>query len=413
MKSRKGVAQPAADGGSGALRVFRHRDYSLLVAGTMSTQLATWVQLVAQGWLIYQVTHSAFQLSLVGFVRGIVQICASPFSGEVADRLDRRWLLIIATVLGTTSGLTLALLVATHTIQIWQVYLTAALDGLEVSISLPVRQAMVYDVVDKEELTTAIAFNSLASNLARIIGPVFGGVLIGYVALSAAFLAQAGARIFDLSFALLLRAKPHVTQHAVPFFESVRIGLVYAVRRPIVFRLTLLVVLPNIIVWPYVQFMPIFAGQVLHIGAQGYGFLTTAIGYGSIIGGLLVAFLTNLPRRGLVTIGATLLYMALIALFALMHLFLLAFAVLVLAGVVNSIYITLNQTLLQLNVEDEYRGRVLALYATAGSLYPFGGLAMGKAISAFGPSAAVAGLCLLGIVLVSGVAIASPQVRRL
>lgn len=379
----------------------------------MGTQLGYWVQTVAQGWLVYLITHSAFQLGLVGFIRGAALLIVSPFSGALADRFDRRRLLILATGLSAVSGAILAVLVALHTIAIWQVYLTAVIDGVASTCNLPVRQVMIYDVVTEEELTTAIAVNSLASNLMRITGPVLGGILIGFFGLPVAFFTQAGAYLADLLVTVLLHPHPPAQRQPLPFLESVRGGLAYSVKRPLVLRLTLLVLIPVLLVYPYVQFMPVFAAKVLHTGAQGYGFLNTAVGYGSLAGGLAVVVLGNVPRRGMLTIVTTVAYTLLIAVFSLMRLFALAFAVLALAGVANSIFVTLNQTLLQLNIEDAYRGRVLAVYTTASTLYPFGALGMGILISLAGAPHAVAALSLVAAALTVAVGACSPEVRAL
>lgn len=395
------------------LSIFRHRDYSLLVAGIMGTQLGSWVQTVAQGWLVYQITHSAFQLGLVGFIRGSALLIVSPFSGALADRFDRRRMLILATGLSALSGTILAILVGLHLIQVWQVYLTALIDGVANSSNLPVRQAMVYDAVEDRELTTAIAVQSLASNLMRVTGPVLGGVLIGYFSLSLAFFVQAAAYAADLLVTVFLHPQPPAGPRRAPFMESVRGGLIYIVRTPLLLRLTLLVVIPVLLVYPYVQFMPVFAEKVLHVGAQGYGFLNTAVGYGSLIGSVIVAVIGTVPRRGLVVLSGTLLYTLMVCVFSLMHAFEAAFAVLVLAGVANSIYLTLNQTLLQLNVEDAYRGRVLAVYAMASSLYPIGALGMGALIALIGAPHAVATLSLLATVLGVAMFVFSPQVREI
>lgn len=409
------VAAPASRFGS---RTFyslgRYPDFRVLWLGTVGTMLGMWVQFIAQGWLIFSLTNSPFQVGAVGFVRGATSISISPFAGTITDRFSRRSVLMVMTSLGAGVALLLAILVLTDVISPWMLYVTATMDGMVESINQPARQVMIFDVVGKEDLHNAVAINSLGSNTMRIAGPAMGGALIGAVGVQGAFLLQAAAYGFAvLATARIRTAGEPRTAASTTVLKSIGEGISYARSHPEVRLLVLMAGLPSLLVYPYVQFIPVFAANVLHVGSVGFGFLASAVGYGSIVGALLAANLTNLKRRGQILVWTTFAYMALVTAFALSNMYALSFTLLVAAGVVNSTYLMLNQVMVQLTVDDEYRGRVLSLYVMTSGFTPFSALLMGTLIDFFGAQITVACFTGLAAAIVLWIGITSRRLRAM
>ena len=387
--------------------------FRFLLAGTVLAQIAGWMEEVARGWLVLEITGSAFQLGLIGFIRGITQLLFSPVAGVLADRLDRRRLAAATQVLPAGVAVMIGLLVATDAVQMWHLYILTCVSGVAQAANVPTRSVLVYDVVGPGHLTNAIALNSVVANVARIIAPSVGGVFIGLTGIASTYYAQAVFMVLATIATLMLHPITHAEPVRTPFLDSIREGMSYTRRDPTVGRLVLLNVIPTLLIYPYVSMMPIFAKDVLHAGSAGFGILLTGVGFGSIPGGLIVAGMTHSRWKGRTMGIASLLYMGMVFLFALSTIFALSFAILVVAGVGWSMMVTLNQTLLQINVEDAFRGRVLSLYSMAGGFTPFGNLAMGASADAFGVQAAVAVFALTGFAFAAVLGLGSKRVRAL
>jgi len=369
----------------------RYPDFRVLWIGNVGTMLGQWVQFAAQGYLVFHLTGSPFQVGAVGFVSGFSSLVTSPFAGLVTDRVSRRAVLMWVTGASATIAVTLAVLVATDVISIWMLYPIAALEGVTAAIGQPARQVMVYDVVENEDLANAVAINSLGANTMRIVGPSLAGALIAVWGVEAAFVLQAAAYALSLGFTARIRTRGEPSGAVTTsVLRSMADGITYAAGHREVMLLVVMAGIPALFVYPYVQYIPVFAEDVLGVGSVGFGMLASAVGYGSIVGAILAANLTNIRRRGLVLIWTTVIYQALVTVFALSSAYWLSFSVLVVAGIANSTYLMLNQVMLQLTVDDEYRGRVLSLYVMVNGITPFSALLMGALIDAFGAQVVVA-----------------------
>jgi MFS family permease len=401
-RSTADAVEAAAQGGLRGLRsrTFHclrvYRDFRVLWTGNVATMLAQWVQFAAQGWLIFDITGSAFQIGAIGFLRGISTIVISPFAGAIVDRFNRRSILVVTTAVSSAVATLLVVLVVTDVISAWMLYLTATVDGLAVSINQPARQVMVHDVVGSEDLPNAVAINSLGSNTMRIVGPAVAGGLIGVFGVEAALALQAAGYILASMATSRIRTRGEPkARTSGELFKSMGEGIAYARSHPDVRLLVIMAFLPSLLVYPYVQYLPVFSREVLNVGSTGYGFLASAVGYGSIVGAVLAANLTRIRKRGQIVVWTTFAYMALITAFALSTNYALSFGVLVLAGVVNSTYLMFNQVMIQLTVDDEYRGRVMSLYVMVSSVTPLSALVMGALIGVFGAQVTVA--CFTGL----------------
>ncbi|HEY8172565.1 MAG TPA: MFS transporter [Dehalococcoidia bacterium] len=392
----------------------KYPDFRVLWLGNVGTMLGQWVQFAAQGYLVFHLTGSPFQVGAVGFVRGICSIAVSPFAGVITDRFSRRSVLMTMTALSALVATALALLLVTDTIQVWMLYPIAALEGLGDAINQPARQVMVYDVVWDEDLANAVAVNALGSNTMRIVGPALAGALIGTAGLESAFAVQAiayGMSVYATSRIQTRGTPTHRTSTSV--LSSMGEGISYARTHTDIWLLVLMAGLPSLLVYPYVQYIPVFAADVLDVGSLGFGFLASAVGYGSIVGAILAANLTQLKKRGQILVWTTFIYTLLVTLFALSNVYALSFAFLVLAGVANSTYLMFNQVMIQLTVDDEYRGRVLSLYVMVSGITPFSALLMGALIDVFGAQVTVAAFTGLATAIVLLIGLTSKRLREI
>ncbi len=392
----------------------KYPDFRVLWFGNVGTMLGQWVQFAAQGYLVFDLTHSPFQVGAVSFARGVSSIVVSPFAGIITDRFSRRSVLMTMTAISAVVAVVLALLLFSGVIEIWMMYPIATLEGFADAVNQPARQVMVYDVVGEEDLANAVAINSLGSNTMRIVGPSLAGALIGTAGIGAAFAVQAVAYTLSVYATSRIKTKgmPRLGQTS-SVLRSLADGITYARGNRDVLLLVLMAGLPSLLVYPYVQYIPVFADEVLDVGSLGFGFLASAVGYGSIVGAILAANLTQMKKRGQILVWTTFVYMALVTLFALSNIYALSFALLVVAGIANSIYLMLNQVMIQLVVDDEYRGRVLSLYVMVSGITPFSALAMGALIDVFGAQITVACFTGLATAIVLFIGVTSHRLREI
>ncbi len=387
--------------------------FRFLLAGTSASQLGSWMEEVARGWLVFQLTDSAFQLGLVAFLRGISTLVFSPAAGVVVDRLDRRRMAAFSQAVPGTVALLVGILVSGGWVQMWHLYIMAVVVGASVAVNIPARQVLVYDVVGSEYLPSAIGLNSVTANVSRIVAPSLGGIIIRVAGTAVAFYGQAAFFGLAVAATLMLRPLTHVEPVRVPVLAGIREGFSYVRRDETLSRLVLINVIANVLIYPYVAMMPVFAKDILHSGSAGYGLLLTGVGFGAIPGGLMAASMQGWGSRGKTMALAALLYMGMVLAFSFSRLFGLSFAILIVGGIGWALFVTLNQTLLQLNLDDAFQGRGMALYGMAAGLTPFGNLSLGAASQQFGVPHSVAAFAATGLMLAAFAGIASRKIRRL
>src|SRR5215208_2097840 len=398
----------------GTFAALAGRDFRFLLAGTMATNAAMWVQTIAQGWVVMTITGSAVALGVVSFIRGICMLVAAPFGGLLADRFDRRLMMNVATAVSAVSASLMAALVFSGHIELWQLFVFAALDGALGSVNQPARTALVYDVAGPEQLTNAVALQSMGANIMRLLGPSLGGALIGVAGVGVCFAVQAGFYAVSVLFSLPIRARAERPARLASFGESVLGGFNHARGHRSILLLRLVAGLPAALVYPYMSFMPLFSTEVLHTDALWYGVLITAVGVGSIAGAFIAARQgAALPLKGPMMLVLAAVYAAMVGAFALSHWYALSYALLVVAGFANAINLTLNASLLQLATADEYRGRVSGLYFMTGGFQPFGSLLLGTMIALAGLQPSVALFCFVAVGINAALFVFSPTLRKM
>jgi MFS family permease len=384
------------------VRALRHRNYRLYFFGQMLSLTGTWMQNIAQAWLIYRLTDSAALLGLISFTSQAPVFLLSSLGGVAADRFNRHRLVITAQVAAMVLASILALLALTETIQVWQVFLLAGLLGTINAIDIPARQSFIADIVDRPDLPNAIALYSSVFNGARIVGPAVAGVLVAAVGEGWCFFINAVSFIPVLLslYCMRVAAQPRRLTQTSPLADVVEAFRFVRHHQPIRTVLIMLAAL-CLLGTPYVALMPIFADRVLDGGAHGLGLLMGAAGCGALIGGIALA--ARVSTRGLARwiAGATAGFGATLALFALSHHFWLSAALLVGVGLFMLVSMAASNTLIQSLVPDPLRGRVMAIYSmTIMGAGPVGALLAGAVAEAIGAQLTV-GIGAIACVLVS------------
>ena len=381
----------------------------------MALQIGSWVQTIGQGWLVVNdLGGSATNLAMVALLRGAFLVLLSPFGGYIAGRFERRKQLMIYTSTSAAIAVLLAVLVASGTIEIWMVYILAAAAGIVEALAGPIRSLLVFDTVGPDEMTNAVALNSLGGNAMRVIGPAIGGALIGLIGTEGTFEVQAACLFLSVVLtSRLARSEPELVENREGMFRSVAGGLRYVARDRRMSLIVTMAILPSVLVYPYVTFLPVFAKEVLSSDENGYGYLAAAVGIGSLLGGAVVAATSTRPRVGPWMMWACLFYCSSIAAFTLTRNLWVAVAVLAVAGIFHSIYSAFNASLMQMKAEPEYRSRVVALQTMTWGMTPFAGLLMGAMIDRWGAPHVVGTWMLVAAGLTALLIIGSKELRRI
>lgn len=409
-----GAAADAARPRHRALAAFAYRDFRVLLLSTMALQVGSWVQTIGMGWLVlHDLGGSATDLGLVALLRGASLVVLSPVGGFLAGRFERRRQLLLYTGGSAVVAALLAVLITTGTIEIWMVYATACLAGCLEALAGPIRSLLVFGSVAEEDLTNAVALNSLGGNAMRVIGPAIGGALIGGVGTEGTFELQAACLVLAVVLTWQLRENQPEAELREPFFASIGAGLRYVAADRAMLVIVLMGLLPSLLVYPYVTFLPVFARDVLGSNESGYGYLAAAVGLGSLFGGAMVAFRDGNGPKGRGMVVACFLYCASVAAFALTKDLWLAVAALAVAGVFHSIYAALQAALMQLRAEPAFRSRVLSLQTMMWGTTPFAALLMGRMIDAWGAPAVVFAFMVAASLVSLAIGVLSRELRRI
>jgi MFS family permease len=393
----------------------RHRNYQLYFGGQLISNAGTWMQVIAQGWLVYQLTHSDLALGIVGFAAAIPAVIVTPWGGVVVDRVPKRTLLILTQAGAMILAFILAVLTFTQVVQEWHIVLLAAALGLVNSFDAPARQAFVVEMVGREDLPNGIALNSLMFNSARVIGPAMGGLLLALVGAGWCF------TINGLSFlavilglwAMQLSTRAPERSEESTLTQLVN-GLRYVSGQSELGGLLLLSLVFSVFGVSYATVMPAFVEQVLRQGALVYGWVTAATGIGAVAGAIVIANRSGTDWRGKWLVASSLGFPVVLAIFSFVTYLPASLALAFGLGWGFMVQFAMLNTLLQTRVDDRLRGRVMALYSlTFFGFAPFGNLAVGALSERIGLSYAMGLFALISLVLSIWVLQKVPELRRL
>ena len=402
---------PFHPGTFGALRIPTYRWFWLANLGFFAAQQ---MQVVVQGWLVYDMTGDPLSLGGISAATGIAMVVCSLFGGVVADRVVKRDLLLVTQISLGVITLVIGGLIALGEIQYWHLVVSALLSGAIFAFNMPARQAIMPEIVGERQLTNAIALNASGMNLMRIGGPALAGAALAAISPAGVYFLMAIAYVFVVAMMLVVpRTKPESGRVRTGVLTDLRVGMVYLFAAPVVLTLIGAEFVLVVAGMPYQILMPVFARDVLAVGPDGLGGLFSACGVGALIGSLAVASLARQPIRGWLLIGSGALFGVGLLGLTISNSYLTALICLAVLGAGNSAYFALNNGLVMGIVPPEMRGRVMSVYGFTFGLQPLGTVPLSAIAGSFGVAAAYG---LGGVILTAAmvaVAVLAPSVRRL
>jgi MFS family permease len=348
-----------------ALAAFTYRDFRLLWFGAFTSTVGTWMQKVAQSWLILELTKSAFYLGLDDFLGQLPILLLTLIGGVIADRHDRRRLLLSSQYVQMTTALTLASLVFWGHVVIWHILALSFIAGLAQAFGGPAYQSLVPTLVEKKDLPNAIALNSIQFNLARVFGPLLAGATLAAFGTALCF-ALNGVSFLVVIVALLALSIKHIKPaERKPILHDLKGGLAYVRSQPAIVALTVLAFLTTFLGLPLLTFLPIFARDIFHGDVGRYSVMMSFSGAGAVVGALVVAWLGRFKHMGLTLLLVQFAFGVLVTSFALSRTVWLSYLLLFLDGAALLMVFSMTASLVQLIVPDHLRGRVVSIYMVA------------------------------------------------
>ena len=374
----------------GKFTALQSREYRLFFFGQMISLSGTWMQSVAQGWLVYSLTKSPFYLGLVAAFGSLPILLFSLFGGIVADRIKKRNLLLLTQALSIIPALSLGILIDLNLVSVWQVIIFATFLGTVNAFDIPARQAFIIELVGEKGLMNAIALNSAVFHGARLIGPVMAGMAIAYLGLPACFYLNALSFTAIIIALSKMRVKSNTKEQTKGFLRDLSEGIKFVTSKPDIYRIILLIAVFSLVGLPYVALLPVFAVEVLKAGPQGFGFLVGATGGGAFLAGLFLAYKGDVENKLRLMSLSCLCFSIFLLVFSVSRsVYLSIFALLFIGWGAVSFFATAN-SFIQLSVSDNLRGRVISVYAFVFlGFAPIGNYLIGILADSFGVTKAV------------------------
>ena len=399
-----------------ALEALRHREFRLLWYGNVFGSMAVWMDQVARGWLIYELTNSPFQLGLVRGVQAIPFLLLSPVAGTAADRYSRKMQVLVAQVADGLLYAMLALLILTGKIEPWHVYVTAFAMAAVQTFLHPSRAAMVADAVPLGYLTNAIGLNAIVFNVARSTGPALAGILIAMFGTASSYAVQAVFYLLATIWTVMLRpaGRPAAGSHGHPahresFGRSIVEGWKFSWRNEVVRTGLLIAMFASLFIIPFTTLLPVFARDLLGVGASGQGLLLTAMGVGALCSAVLIAAVGDRLPRGALMLGGVALYGLIVIAFSASPWFELSLALMGIVGLCHVSSHALVQTVIQTYSPPEFRGRTIAIFHMSQVVLTVGSMLIGALSSLVGAQWAVAWMSAAGMLSMLAIYVALPR----
>ncbi len=396
-------------------RALRHRNYRLFFIGQLISLTGTWMQSIAQGWLVLRLSNSPAMLGLVAAAASLPVLLLSLPAGTLADRVSKRRLLLVSQVVAMALAVILAWLTLTERIEVWHVVTLATLLGMVTAVEGPARQAFTVEMVGREDLLNAIALNSSIFNAARTVGPAVAGVVVALIGEGPAFALNAASFVFVIASLLLMRLPPFLPPSGVQRRGQLREGLRYIQNEPRVRALLMQAAAISFFCFSYIPLLPVFARDILHVGASGLGMLSAASGLGALTAALILAQFGDAVPRGRLVRLAALLQPGLLIAFSASRWLPLSLLLIAMAGWAGVTTMALTNTLIQSIVPDSLRGRVMSVFTLLlMGLSPMSGMLAGGIAQVVGSvPLVVAGNAMAGWLIVATIAVRAPFLRAL
>jgi predicted MFS family arabinose efflux permease len=401
-----------------AFQAFRYRECGLILYGQIFVSMGAWMDEVTRGWLIYELTNSAVQLGLVRGVQAIPFLLLSPVAGSVADRYSRKAQMVVAQLLNGVVYSATALLIFTGQIKPWHVYVTAFLMAVAQAFQQPARASMIADAVPPAYLTNAIGLNATIVNVSRSTGPALAGIIIAKFGTGGAYSVQAVFYFLATLWTVQLHPARHSSAisyghsvHEESFGQSIIEGWKFSWRNEAVRTGLLAVMFVSLFIVPFRTLLPVFARDLLRVGATGQGLLVTAMGIGALCSAVLIAFAGEKLPRGMLMLGSVALYGFILVAFAVSPWFQLSMVMMCIAGLCHVHSHALVQTVIQSYSPSEIRGRTMAIFNMSQVVMMAGSILVGTLSSLLGARWAVGSMSAVGALTMIIIYVALPRAR--
>jgi MFS family permease len=406
-----GTAAPARPAGNFA--VLRQRNFAWFLAGTTLSNSGQWIQQVTLSWLIYELTGSGAMLGTLNLVRSLATVGLAPMAGVAIDRFPQRRLMVMTNSWLFVLSLVFGFILHAYPGVIWPLFLFSFLGGIAQAVDMPLRQTVIFSLVNRSFVPSAVALVQTGWAVMRSLGPALGGFLIVWLGPEGNFFVQAGAYALVAVTVIQLRFPPDQSRSSTSKRGNLMDGLRYIAQAPTTRAFVLMGwVLPLFIIPTFSALTPIYAKDVFGGGPETLGALLSAVGIGGIVGGFVSTSLGRIERRGVIQLGGLLLLSLSLIGFGLSPQLWMALICLGLAGFFEMLFLTTNQTLLQLSIPDALRGRVTGIVSLNMGLMPVGALIAGVGADIFGPRPITLILSGIAAVIAVSVYLFSPVVRE-
>ena len=401
--------------GSPIVEALQLRDFRWMCMGSFASFLAMNMQMLTRGWLVLRLADDsplALSLAMMSFAAPMTVV--SIIGGALADRISRKQMVIISQSGNVCMALLIATLDVTGVVTFWHVMVIGLFDGSLMALNMPSRQALISELVPENRLLNAISLNNSAMNLTRVVGPAMAGVLIIYVGTAGVFYLVAGSYFVSAASTAMVRAgAAPASRSRKGITGDIGEGFAYAARNPVLLGLVIMTLIPSLFGFTYFALLPAWGREALNVASDDLGVLLMLMGIGALVGTLALASLRSMKRRGVFLLVSCLLWGVTLALFSQTTSYAWALPMLMFMGLVSSVFMSLNMTLLQLHAAPEMRGRVMSIAMMTWGLMPLGALPFGAIAESIGTpdSLMISGLMLAGFTVVFSVGY--PRFRRI
>jgi len=403
-----------------AFAALGHREYRLLWYGQVFASMGTWMDQVTRGWLIYELTNSPLQLGLVPGIQAIPYLFLSPIAGSTADRYSRKVQVVASQFANGILYAIMAVMIFSHTIRPWHVYVNAFLMAVVQVFLQPSRAAMIADTVPRSKLTNAIGLNAVVFNMARSTGPALSGLLISCFSTGFSYMVQAAFFFLATVWTVQLSSSRQTIlkagedePHGHSLRKSIIDGWKFSWRQKEVRTGLLVTVSASLFMLPFSTLLPVFARDVLVVGAKGQGLLLTGMGLGALCSSLLIASIGDSLPRGILMMGGAALYGILVAIFSASPWFWVSMVLMTVIGFCHVASQALVQTVVQTYSPAEFRGRTMSIYSMTQVVFLLGGAVLGALSSLVGAAWAAASMSIVGTMTIVAICLLIPASRKI
>lgn len=394
------------------LDAFRHRGFQLLWPANFFSYISRWMQMTLLVWLVLEVTGSPFLVALVGFFGMIPLLLFGAIGGVLADRVDRRKLIIFTQLLNLSAALFMLFLLLSGAEEVWHAYIVVLVSGLGWAFDMPARRSIVLDVTGRVGVTNAMALDSVGMHASRMIGPALAGILIQVVGINGGYVVIVVLYVVSLCFLTALKLPPReIVQTSHSVVRNLVEGFIYVKGNRVILATVIVTVLMNLLLFPYMQMVPVIARETLDVGAGLMGVLMGADGLGAIIGSIAIASFGQLRYHGRVYLGGSMIGLVLVLAFAASQWFAVSLPVLILLGLGTAGFGTMQSTIIVISASDDMRGRALGVISLAIGAGPIGALLIGALAETTSPATGITVFAILGILSLSIVALVMHELR--